>query len=101
TTDHELKHIITTSKNDIVIKINYKNIERTFEKGNLLLKKIEEENIRGIANLRMGIEKGEPEYKIIVDKEKCLAYGINITEAANQVVNIVKGNEAAFFSDFD
>jgi len=100
-TESAFTQIINPSKNDIVIKIKDKDIDRAFEKGNLLLKKIEEENIRGIADLRMGIEKGEPEYKIIVDKEKCLAYGINITEAANQVVNIVKGNEAAFFSDFD
>lgn len=93
--------IISPSKNDIAIIIKNKDIDKAFEKGNLLLKKIQEQNIEEIADLRLGIEKGEPEYKITIDREKCLAYGINLTDASNQIVNLVKGNEATLFSDFD
>ena len=93
--------IISPSKNDIAIIIKNKDIDKAFEKGNLLLKKIQKQNIAEIADLRLGIEKGEPEYKITIDREKCLAYGINLTDASNQIVNLVKGNEATLFSDFD
>lgn len=93
--------IISPSKNDIAIIIKNKDIDKAFEKGNLLLKKIQEQDIEGIADLRLGIEKGEPEYKVTIDREKCLAYGINLADASNQIVNLVKGNEATLFSDFD
>lgn len=106
--NHTFRHIetafsqvISPSKNDIAIVIKNKDIDKAFEKGNMLLKKIKEQNIEGIADLRLGIEKGEPEYKITIDREKCLAYGINLTDASNQIVNLVKGNEATLFSDFD
>lgn len=106
--NHTFRHIetafsqvINPSKNDIAIVIKNKDIDKAFEKGNLLLKKIKEKNIKGIADLRLGIEKGEPEYKITLDREKCLAYGINLADASNQIVNLVKGNEATLFSDFD
>ncbi|MCX6149244.1 MAG: efflux RND transporter permease subunit [Ignavibacteriales bacterium] len=93
--------IIKPSKNDIVIKIKNKNIDAAFEKGNVLVNKIRKASIEGKSDVRMGIEKGEPEYKITINREKCLAYGITVSEAANQIVNLVKGNEATYFTDFD
>lgn len=100
-TETAFSQVINPSKNDIAIVIKNKDIDKAFEKGNLILKKIKEQNIKGIEDLRLGIEKGEPEYKITIDREKCLAYGINLADASNQIVNIVKGNEATLFSDFD
>lgn len=92
--------VINPTKNDIAIVIKNKDIDIAFEKANHLFNKINN-NIKGIAELRLGIEKGEPEYKILINREKCIAYGVNILDASNQIVNIVKGNEATFFSDFD
>ncbi len=100
-TETAFSQVISPSKNDIVIKIKNKDIDKAFEKGNLLLKSIEQQNIRGLEDIRLGIERGEPEYKINIDREKCLAYGINLAVASNHIVNLVKGNEATLFSDFD
>ncbi len=100
-TESAFSQVINPSKNDIAIEIKNKDIDEAFEKGNIILKKIMEKNIEGIADLRLGTEKGEPEYKIVIDREKCLAYGINLTDASNQIVNLVKGSEATLFSDFD
>ncbi len=91
--------VINPTKNDLAIVIKNKDIDLAFEKANQLFNKIN--NIIGIAELRLGIEKGEPEYKILINREKCIAYGVNILDASDQIVNIVKGNEATFFSDFD
>ncbi|WP_168026818.1 efflux RND transporter permease subunit [Ignavibacterium album] len=91
--------VINPTKNDLAIVIKNKDIDLAFEKANQLYNKIN--NIKGIAELRLGIEKGEPEYKILINREKCIAYGVNIVDVSNQIVNIVKGNEATFFSDFD
>jgi len=93
--------IIKPSKNDIVIKIKNKNIDAAFKTGNNLVNRISRSSIDGLSDIRMGIEKGEPEYRITINREKCLAYGITVSEAANQIVNLVKGNEATYFTDFD
>jgi HAE1 family hydrophobic/amphiphilic exporter-1 len=100
-TESAYSQVINPSINDIAIIIKNKDIDKAFEKGNQLLEKIKEQKIEGIADLRLGIEKGAPEYKITIDREKCLAYGINLADASNQIVNLVKGNEATLFSDFD
>lgn len=93
--------VINPSKNDIVIEIKNKDIDKGFDKAVQLIKKINEEKIETIADVHLGIDKGAPEYKIIVDREKCLAFGVNLANAVNQIVNLIKGTEATFFSDFD
>ncbi len=100
-TETAYSQVINPSKNDIAIIIKNKDIDKAFEKGNLLLKAIRDKNIEGITDIRVGIEKGEPEYKITIDRNKCVAYGLNLSEVSNQIVNLVKGNEATLFSDFD
>jgi len=100
-TETAFSQVINPSKNDIAIIIKNKDIDEAFEKADLLLRKIKENNIRGIVDLRLGSEKGKPQYKIIIDREKCLAYGINLSAVSNQIVNLVKGNESTVFSDFD
>ena len=93
--------IINPSKNDIVIKIKNKDIDLAFERGETLVSVINKKNITGLNDLRIGIEKGDPEYRIIIDREKCIAYGIPVENVSQQIINLVKGNEAAYFSDFD
>jgi HAE1 family hydrophobic/amphiphilic exporter-1 len=99
--ENTFTQILNPSKNDIVIKIKNKNIDQAFEKGEILLDKIKEKNIAGLSELRLGIDKGDPEYRITIDREKCIAYGISVENVSNQIVNLVKGKEAAYFSDFD
>jgi len=93
--------VIKPAKNDIVIKIKNKDIDAAFFRGEQLIQQAQEKNIKGITDLRMGIEKGEPEYRITINRDKCNAYGISVSEAAGQILNYSKGYEATFLSDFD
>lgn len=93
--------IINPSKNDIVIKIKNKDIDKAFERGEQLIEKLKEKNIYGLTELRLGVEKGDPEYRILINREKCASYGVSIDKVSAQIVNLVKGNEATYFSDFD
>lgn len=93
--------VINPTKNDIAIVIKDKDIDKAFERANQLFERIYLSNIKGLADLRLGIVKGEPEYKIFVNREKCKALGVNILDVSNQIINVVKGNEATFFTDFD
>lgn len=93
--------IINPSNNDIVVKIKNKDVDKAFSKAEQILNKIKKTKIEGLEEIRLGIEKGTPEYSVTIDREKCLAYGITVGQAANQIVNFIKGNVVTYFSDFD
>jgi HAE1 family hydrophobic/amphiphilic exporter-1 len=93
--------IINPSENDIAVKIKNKDIDKAYNKAEQLLSKLNSAQISGLKELRIGVERGNPEYTIIIDREKCLAYGVSIREVANQISVMTKGKVATYFSDFD
>ncbi|KAF0149128.1 MAG: hydrophobic/amphiphilic exporter-1 (mainly G- bacteria) HAE1 family [Ignavibacteria bacterium] len=93
--------LINPSENDIAIKVKNKDLDKSFEKAGLIVAKINKQNIEGIKELRIGLERGTPEYTLTINREKCLANGVSVSAAANQIVSLVKGNVATYFSDFD
>lgn len=106
--DYAFKHrataynlVFNPSKNDIAIMIKNNDMDKAFNKAIELINKIKEMNISGLSDLRLGVEKGEPEYRITINRDKVAAYKITLADAANQIVNIVKGNEATTLTDFD
>lgn len=100
-TESAYTQIIKPSKDDIIIKIKNNNLDEAFKTGEELIGRVNEKNIEGLAELRIGIEKGDPEYRLTVDRDKCMMYGLSVSDVSNQIVNLVRGNEAARFSDFD
>ncbi len=99
--ENAYSQLINPSQNDVVISIKNKDIEEALNKAELIIKKINNSESNNIKEIQIGTEKGVPEYRITIVRDKCISYGINLADAANQIVNIVKGNEATFFSDFD
>lgn len=93
--------VINPSKNDIVILIKNNDIDEAFNKGAAILNKIKNSNVTGLYDIRLGIEKSQPEYRISINRDKVTSYGINLADVANQIVSIVKGIEATTFQDFD
>lgn len=93
--------LITPSDYDIEIKIKNKAIDKALQKATLISTEVQKKNISGIKEIVIGLDKGLPGYGIKVDREKCLAYGVNIDDVVNTIVSMVKGTEATYFSDFD
>ena len=93
--------LINPSENDLAVKIKNKDLDKAFDKAGIIIDRISKEKIEGLKEFRIGLERGTPEYSITINREKCLAYGVSISSAANQIVSLVKGNIAAYFSDFD
>lgn len=93
--------LLNPSENDIAIKIKNKDLDKAFSKSEEILKKINDAKIEGIKEIRIGLERGTPEFSITINREKCLAKGVSISLVANQIVNMVMGNVATYFSDFD
>lgn len=93
--------VINPSKNDIAILIKNNDIDEAFNRGTAILNDIKNSNVKGLYDIRLGVEKSEPEYRISINRDKVSSYGINLADAANQIVSIVKGIEATTFQDFD
>jgi HAE1 family hydrophobic/amphiphilic exporter-1 len=93
--------VISPSKYDISVKIKNKDIRKAAEKAELITEELKQRNIDGVQEVVLGMEKGLPGYSIKVNRDKCLAYGLDIGSVANTIVSLVKGNEATYFSDFD
>lgn len=93
--------LITPSEYDVEIKIKNKNIENAFSTASIIVEETKARKIAGVKEIVVGLEKGLPGYSIQIDREKCLAYGVNINDVINTIVASVKGNEATYFSDFD
>jgi len=58
-------------------------------------------SIDGITDIRGGMQKGNPEIKIIIDKEKCLRYNIPLTEISESINLLSKGLVVSEYNDFD
>lgn len=93
--------VISASKYDISVKIKNKDIREAVNKAELIKEQLEKKNLNGIEEVVLGMEKGLPGYSIKVNRDKCLAYGLDIRNVANTIVSLVKGDEATYFSDFD
>ncbi|MGE5400179.1 MAG: efflux RND transporter permease subunit [Ignavibacteriales bacterium] len=91
--------IINPSDDDIAIKIKNKDLDKAFNKAEILAGKLK--SINGLKEIRIGQERGTPEYSITIDREKCLAYGVDVGSVADQISSLVKGSVSVYFSDFD
>jgi multidrug efflux pump len=53
------------------------------------------ENVPGISNLNDNYEKGRPELRIRIDREKAALFGLNTQEIANTIRTAINGTEAS------
>lgn len=93
--------IISGADYNLEIKIKNKNINSAYTKAGILIDKVSNAGIYGIKEIMIGAEKGLPGYDVKIDREKCIAFGVSIRDVSAKLVNVVRGNEATFFSDFD
>ena len=93
--------LLNPTENDIAIKIRNKDLTAAYKTAGIFLNDVKKEKTEGISDLRLGVEKGTPEYIITINRDKCASHGVDISDVAGQIVYLVKGKKAASFSDFD
>ncbi|MBI3787755.1 MAG: efflux RND transporter permease subunit [Ignavibacteriales bacterium] len=57
--------------------------------------------INGLVDLRTSLQRGNPEYQIVVDRGQASRYGLSVQAVAQHITQQVKGKEATSLSDFD
>jgi HAE1 family hydrophobic/amphiphilic exporter-1 len=104
--DIELKHnettfaqILNLTENDVQIKITGEDLEISAQIAERFLPILQ--TIDGLVDVRTAFEKGNPEYRIAINREKAGQYGLSVSTVAALVSNLVKGREATYLSDFD
>lgn len=100
-TKNSYSMLINPSENDIVIKIKNKDLDKSFSEASFLYNKIKNQNFEEVKELRIGIEKNTPEYTISINREKCLAFNVDMNSIADQLSDLVKGKVVTYFSNFD
>jgi len=93
------EQILRPEPDDIKIRIIGKDLNVASDIAERFTKEIQ--GVRGLVDLRTGLEKGNPEYRIEIDREKVGLYGLTVGGVASFITNVMKGNEATYLSDFD
>ncbi|HSH44268.1 MAG TPA: efflux RND transporter permease subunit, partial [Longimicrobiales bacterium] len=57
--------------------------------------------VPSLANVRLGLEQGQPEVQVEIDRERAAAYGIEARRVAETVERYMLGTEATQFVEFD
>lgn len=58
-------------------------------------------DVEGLVDLRTSLQRGDPEYRFVVDRERVGRYGLSVQAVAQHLSQHVKGKEATYLSDFD
>jgi HAE1 family hydrophobic/amphiphilic exporter-1 len=57
--------------------------------------------VKGLVDLRTSMQKGSPEFQIVIDRERASRYGLSVQAVAQHLAQFVRGKEATYLSDFD
>lgn len=93
------EQILRPEQNDIKIFVMGKEPTTSTIIANQFSQRIQ--HINGLTDLRTNLQAGNPEYKIVIDREKASQYKLSVQQVAQFISNIMQGKEVTFFSDFD
>ncbi|PIU44446.1 MAG: hypothetical protein COS95_08975 [Ignavibacteriales bacterium CG07_land_8_20_14_0_80_59_12] len=57
--------------------------------------------VKGLTDLRSATQQGEPEYRIVIDRENAARFGLTVRDVAQHISAQVRGTEATYLGDFD
>lgn len=93
------EQILRPEPNDIKVRVIGRDPE--------VAQKIAEEfaqrlkKVKGSVDLRTSLQRGSPEYQLVVDREQAARYGLSVYSVAQFIGGQVRGKEATYLSDFD
>ena len=94
-----LGRILGGGEADIAVRLRGENLNETYNFGEAVratLSRLDE-----IRNVRIGAERGQPQYQISIDKDAAAGYGIEPRVIAETIQSAMLGDRATEFVDFD
>jgi len=105
--------IVSPSESDIMIRVQNRDLNTAFAEAEAIVQEtnkamqsgVTQNEAKGeasaIGSIAIAADKAEPEYRITIDREQCLRYGIQAGEAARSIAEMTKGKVATTFAEFD
>jgi hydrophobic/amphiphilic exporter-1 (mainly G- bacteria), HAE1 family len=108
--------IVSPSASDVVVRVQNRDLNRAFEEATAIVqdtrRAIEVDSTeatkqepstaaRHLRSISLATDKAEPEYRITIDREQCLRYGIQAGDVARTIAEMTKGKVATTFAEFD
>ena len=94
-----LGQILGGSDADVAVRIRAQDLDEAFARAEVVRARLEE--IPGLTNIRVGMERGQPEIQVNIDREAAARYGIEPRLIAEEVNRAMRGDPATQFVDFD
>jgi HAE1 family hydrophobic/amphiphilic exporter-1 len=97
--------IVSPSQSDIIIRVQNRDMNRAFQEAQAIVQEtnraMQNNSVSAIETIAIAADKAEAEYRITIDREQCLRYGIQAGEAARSIAEMTKGKVATTFAEFD
>jgi len=93
------EQILRPEQNDIKIWVSGRDPQVATRIADQLADQIRK--VKGLVDLRTSMQKGSPEFQIVVDRERASRYGLSVQTVAQHLAQFVRGKEATYLSDFD
>lgn len=94
-----LGQILGGGEADIAVRVRGEDLEETYPFAEEVRRRLS--TLPEIRNVRIGSERGQPQYQISIDKEAAAGYGIEPRLIAETIQSAMLGNRATEFVDFD
>lgn len=94
-----LGQILGGSESDIAVRVRGEDLEEAYGFAEAV-----QARMRGVAtvrNVRIGSERGQPQYQVSIDREAAARYEIEPRSVAETIENAMRGDRATEFVDFD
>jgi len=94
-----LGQILGGANADIAVRVRGEDLDRTFPHAEMIRDHLAP--LEQLGNLRVGMERGQPEFQVEILREAAARYNINPGTIAATVENAMRGERATEFVDFD
>ncbi len=94
-----LGQILGGGEADIAVRLRGEDLVETYAFATQVRQRLA--TVTNIRNVRIGSERGQPQYQVLIDKEAAAGYGIDPRRIAETVQTAMLGDRATEFVDFD
>lgn len=109
--ENAFAQIIQPAESDIVIRVQNRDVNLAFQEASALAQEIRQSPLFSSApaaaekaplrSVAVAADKAEPEYRIVVNREQCLRYGVQAGAVARAIAETTKGKVATSIAEFD
>jgi len=95
----QLGRLLGGGEADLAVRVRGDDMDAAMQYAHTVANQLSD--VEQVTNVRVGVELGQPEYLVEIDRERAAAYGISPARIATTIENAMRGSEATQFVAFD